>query len=233
MPLHPKTRLFYPLGDLCQCSGRRICVKQRHAAAQARIANSHPQPGDDQPSSSAGNDDLVQQVVLNDVAPSPCTRWRWTAIASCSTRSSATTTCLGKTRLPRPPCRRRPERFDNGRCDRSELAVGETVGVHADVELLGDNAAGTVIVGVDLPRLHASHRRSGQARHGGTINRYELTGHQVLLYVKTWLPGRCIRSSTGCRPAIHLLCRRPPAGFTTITRRISRQAFHPNASGLP
>ena len=74
--------------------------------------------------------------------------------------------------------------------DRSELAVGETVGVRADVELLGDNAAGTVIVDIGLPpgftpvtddldKLVAS----------GAIDRYELTGHQVLLYVTNMAGG--------------------------------------------
>ena len=68
--------------------------------------------------------------------------------------------------------------------DRSELAVDEMVGVRANVELLGDHTAGTVIVDLGLPPGFTPVTGDlDKLVTSGQIDRYELTGRQVLLYV--------------------------------------------------
>ena len=140
----------------------------------------------------AGNDDLVQQVVLDDVAPESVL-----SLAIAGDRElqyqvvsdyylpweNATATAA----VQAPPGAFRISIS----YDRSELAVGETVGVRADVELLGDNAAGTVIVDVGLPPGFTPITDDlDKLVTSGSIDRYELTGHQVLLYVTNMAGGK-------------------------------------------
>jgi uncharacterized protein YfaS (alpha-2-macroglobulin family) len=141
---------------------------------------------------SAGNDDVVQQLVLDDVTPE--------SVLSLAVEGDrelqyqvVTDYYLPWENAPATAAVQAPPgafRISVS-YDRSELAVGETAGVRADVELLGDNAAGTVIVDVGLPPGFTPVTDDlDMLVASGTIDRYELTGHQVLLYVTNMAAGK-------------------------------------------
>lgn len=131
----------------------------------------------------AGNTDLVQQVVLDNVAP----------------ESMLSLTVAGDRELQYQVVSDFYLPWENARAavqesaapwrisvsyDRSNLAVEETVGVRADVELLGDESAGTAIVDLGLPPGFTPVTDDlDKLVTSGQIDRYELTGRQVLLYV--------------------------------------------------
>ena len=68
--------------------------------------------------------------------------------------------------------------------DRTELAVNDTVGVHAEVELLEPGMAGTLLVDLGVPPgfsvVTEDLDRMVEER---TIDRYELTGRQIIFYL--------------------------------------------------
>ena len=65
------------------------------------------------------------------------------------------------------------------------------MGVRADVELLGDKAAGTVIVDLGLPPGFTPLADDlDMLVTSGRVDRYELTGNQVLLYVTNMAAGQ-------------------------------------------
>jgi hypothetical protein len=68
--------------------------------------------------------------------------------------------------------------------DHSAVAANEMLGVRADVEWLGEGTAGTVIVDLGLPPGFAPVTDDLDTLvASGQIDRYELTGRQILLYV--------------------------------------------------
>ena len=68
--------------------------------------------------------------------------------------------------------------------DRTELAVNDLLGVRADVELLAPGEAGTVIVDLGIPPGFAPvTEEPGTLVREGQIERYELTGRQIILYL--------------------------------------------------
>lgn len=68
--------------------------------------------------------------------------------------------------------------------DRSELAVGDMLGVHAEIELLTPGEAGTVIVDLGVPPGFAAVTEDlDKMVRTNQIERYELTGKQIILYL--------------------------------------------------
>jgi hypothetical protein len=68
--------------------------------------------------------------------------------------------------------------------DRTELQVNETVEAVATVELLAPGMAGTVLVDLGIPPGFAPVTADLDALAAeGAINRYELTGRQIILYL--------------------------------------------------
>ena len=128
----------------------------------------------------ADNEDVVQQVVLDNVAPA--------SILSLAVDGDRELQyqVISDYYLPWATAQA-PEQKSMRIAvsyDRSKLAVDEMVGVRANVELLGDQTAGTVIVDLGLPPGFTPV--TGDLEElvtSGQIDRYELTGRQVLLYV--------------------------------------------------
>jgi len=68
--------------------------------------------------------------------------------------------------------------------DRTELSVNDMVNVRATAELLAPGTAGTVIVDLGIPPGFAPVTADLDALvDAGTIDRYELTGRQIILYL--------------------------------------------------
>ena len=137
----------------------------------------------------AGNDDVVQQVVLDNVAPE--------SILSLAVDGDRELQyqVVGDYYLPWEKAAatvavQNPARISVS-YDRTSLAVDEMVGVRADVELLDGNGAGTVIVDLGLPPGFVPVTADlDQLMTSGQIDRYELTGRQVLLYVTGMTAGQ-------------------------------------------
>ena len=69
--------------------------------------------------------------------------------------------------------------------DRTELEVNDLLGVRAEVELLTPGEAGTVIVDLGIPPGFAPVMDDLQALvAAGQVERYELTGRQIILYLR-------------------------------------------------
>lgn len=78
--------------------------------------------------------------------------------------------------------------------DRTELAVNDTVGVRAEVELLAAGQAGTILVDLGLPPGFSPVTADLEALvEQGTIERYELTGRQILVYLTDVPSGQLIQ----------------------------------------
>jgi hypothetical protein len=70
------------------------------------------------------------------------------------------------------------------RYDRTELEVNDTVDVQAEVELLAPGAAGTLIVDLGIPPGFAPVTADlDRLVDEGQVERYELTGRQIILYL--------------------------------------------------
>jgi hypothetical protein len=68
--------------------------------------------------------------------------------------------------------------------DRTELEVNDLLGVRAEVELLTPGEAGTVIVDLGIPPGFVPVTEDLQALvDSGQVQRYELTGRQIILYL--------------------------------------------------
>ena len=75
--------------------------------------------------------------------------------------------------------------------DRTELAVNDTVQAQAEVELLAPGRAGTVVVDLGIPPGFAPVTADLDALvEAGQIERYELTGRQIILYLTDVENGR-------------------------------------------
>ncbi len=128
----------------------------------------------------AGNDDVVQQVVLDNVAPESIL-----SLAVSGDRELQYQV-ISDYYLPWEKALAAVQKSlrISVSYDRSELAVDEMVGVRANLELLGDHTAGTVIVDLGLPPGFTPVTGDlDKLVTSGQIDRYELTGRQMLLYV--------------------------------------------------
>ena len=68
--------------------------------------------------------------------------------------------------------------------DRSEITVNDTVGVTAEVELLAEGQAGMVLVDLGVPPGFTPLSEDlDRLVEDGTVDRYELTGRQILFYL--------------------------------------------------
>ena len=68
--------------------------------------------------------------------------------------------------------------------DRTELTINDTVGVHAEVELLEPGTAGTLLVDLGVPPgFSVVGEDLDSMVEEGTIDRYELTGRQIIFYL--------------------------------------------------
>jgi hypothetical protein len=68
--------------------------------------------------------------------------------------------------------------------DRTELAVNDEVGVHAEVELLEPGTAGTLLVDLGVPPgFSVMTEDLDRLVEEGAIDRYELTGRQIIFYL--------------------------------------------------
>ena len=77
--------------------------------------------------------------------------------------------------------------------DRTELAVNDTVQVQAEVELLAEGQAGTILVDLGLPPGFSPLTEDLEALiEQGLADRYELTGRQILLYLTDVPSGQII-----------------------------------------
>jgi hypothetical protein len=78
--------------------------------------------------------------------------------------------------------------------DRTELAVNDTVGVKAEIELLAPGQAGTILVDLGLPPGFSPVAEDLEALvERGVIGRYELTGRQILVYLTDVPSGQLIQ----------------------------------------
>ena len=135
----------------------------------------------------ADNEDVVQQVVLDNVAPA--------SILSLAVDGDRELQyqVISDYYLPWATAQAPVQKSMRIAVsyDRSKLAVDEMVGVRANVELLGDQTAGTVIVDLGLPPGFTPVTGDlDKLVTSGQIDRYELTGRQVLLYVTGMAAGQ-------------------------------------------
>ena len=94
--------------------------------------------------------------------------------------------------------------------DRSELTVNEMLGVRADVELLTGDTAGTVIVELGLPPGFAPVIEDLDTLVAdGRIDRYELTRRQILLYLTNVESGRIYTFEYRLQPRYALTAQAP------------------------
>jgi hypothetical protein len=132
----------------------------------------------------ASNDDVVQQIVFDDIAPGE-------QVVDLSMEGERNLQYQVLTSFYRPWAvvpEDAPERLQSMRVDlaydRTEMVVNDVVKVTALVEMLAPGTAGTVLVDLGLPPgftpimedLHALRVR-------GVISRYELTGRQIIFYL--------------------------------------------------
>jgi hypothetical protein len=78
--------------------------------------------------------------------------------------------------------------------DRTELAVNDTVNVTAEIELLVPGQAGTVLVDLGIPPGFSPVSEDlGALVESQIIDRYELTGRQILVYLTDVPSGKVYR----------------------------------------
>jgi hypothetical protein len=130
----------------------------------------------------AGDSDVVQQIVLEDAAPGSEIRLRMDGERKLQYQ------VVGEYYLPWEEATawgavQAPMRI-SVRYDRSRVEMGELLGVEAEVELLGDNGAGTLLVELGLPPGFTPLAEELKALvASGAIQRYEVTPRSILLYV--------------------------------------------------
>jgi hypothetical protein len=134
--------------------------------------------------------DVVQQVSFDDLTPGSHTL----AIALEGKRAVQYQVITGYY-LPWSPVQPQPPSDRTMRLDvaydRTELRVNDTVGVTATVELLAEGTAGTVVVDVGIPPGFTPLTADlDMLVEQGTVDRYELTGRQIIFYMTNVVSGR-------------------------------------------
>jgi uncharacterized protein YfaS (alpha-2-macroglobulin family) len=130
----------------------------------------------------ASNSDVVQQIVLQEPSPGREIRLRVEGERNLQYQ------VVGEYYLPWEATTvsgavQSPMRISM-HYDRNNVQTGELLGVEAQVELLGGNAAGTLIVEAGLPPGFTPMTEDLEALvESGNIQRYELTPRSILLYV--------------------------------------------------
>jgi hypothetical protein len=133
------------------------------------------------------NGDVVQFVTFDDIGAEPSDL----IISMEGNRAiqyQVTTTYYepwpGPTSTPTTPPAPQGVRIDVA-YDRTELSVNDIVGVTAEVELLSSGVAGTLIVDLGVPPGFTPLTADlDDMVVSGTIQRYELTGRQIIFYLE-------------------------------------------------
>ncbi|MEZ4673162.1 MAG: hypothetical protein R2932_02825 [Caldilineaceae bacterium] len=115
--------------------------------------------------------------------------------------------------------------------DRTELQVNDVVNVTANVELLAPGVAGTLLVDLGVPpgfRPLTDEWDTLVAQ--GVIQRYELTGRQIIVYLTDVPSGQRYTFNYRLQARFPIGRRRPVAQPTTTTRRSNRQPTNRNGS---
>ena len=132
------------------------------------------------------NGDVVQQIVYDDIGTEPSDlviSMEGDRAIQYQVSTEYYQPWPGTTSTPTPPPAPQAVRIDVA-YDRTELSINDIVQVTAEVELLADGMAGTLIVDLGIPPGFTPLTNDLDALvTEGQIDRYELTGRQIILYM--------------------------------------------------